>query len=276
MPERLPLSVLLLARDEAHDLAQLLPQLEFAAEIVVVWDPRGNPETRITAERSGARVFERAFDGFGPQRGFALAHCTQPWVLWLDADERLDAAAVSGITRAVAAPATGPSHHRIARATWFLGQRIRFCGWQDESLVRLFRREAARFDDAEVHEQVHVSGPGPGVLPGLLEHHSYRTFEDCTAKCVRYARAGAAKAHRLGKRAGALDVLVRPPLRFLRQYVLQFGFLDGAHGLVLCGFAAAQVFLKYAELWRLTLQPVASSGRDGEAAARSERDPDGA
>ena len=41
----------------------------------------------------------------------------------------------------------------------------------------------------------------------------------------------------------------RPPLRFLRQYVLQLGFLDGAHGLVRCGFAAAQVFLKYAELW---------------------------
>ena len=47
-------------------------------------------------------------------------------------------------------------------------------------------------------------------------------------------------------------MLVRPPLRFLRQYVLQFGFLDGAPGLVLCAFAAAQVFLKYAELWERT------------------------
>jgi uncharacterized protein YggT (Ycf19 family) len=46
-----------------------------------------------------------------------------------------------------------------------------------------------------------------------------------------------------------LDVLVRPPLRFLRMYVLQLGVLDGAHGLVLCALAAVQVFLKYAELW---------------------------
>jgi (heptosyl)LPS beta-1,4-glucosyltransferase len=67
---------------------------------------------------------------------------------------------------------------------------------------------------------------------------------------VRYAAAGAEKAFRRGRRAGALDVVVRPPLRFLRQYVLQFGFLDGVHGLVLCGFAATQVFLKYAELWK--------------------------
>jgi (heptosyl)LPS beta-1,4-glucosyltransferase len=119
-------------------------------------------------------------------------------------------------------------------------------------VVRLFRRERARFDDAPVHERVHVEGPGPGTLAGALEHHSYRTFEECVAKCVRYAHAGAERAALAGRRAGPLDVLVRPPLRFFRQYVLQLGFLDGAHGLALCGFAAAQVFLKYAELWERT------------------------
>lgn len=258
MPEhagRWPLSVLLLARDETSDLEELLPQLTFAAEIVVVWDPRGDQATRTCAERLGARVFEQAFVGFGPQRRFALSQCTQSWVLWIDADERLDAAAVAALGRAVQAPDAGPSHYRLQRATWFLGRRIRFCGWQDELIVRLFRRAAARFDDAEVHEQVQVSGSGPGRLDGLLEHHSYRTYADCTTKCVRYARAGAIQAERRGRRAGALDVLVRPPLRFLRQYVWQLGFLDGAHGLVLCGFAAVQVFLKYSQLWRL------SSGR---------------
>ena len=262
MAEKLPLSVLLLARDETQDLEQLLPQLSFAAEVVVVWDPRGERATRDAAERLGARLLERAFDGFGPQRSFALAHCTQPWVLWIDADERLDAAAVAGLAHAVRAGEAGPTHHRILRATWFLGRRIRFCGWQDEWLVRLFRRDAARFDDAEVHERVLVSGPGPGALPGRLEHHSYRTFADCTTKCVRYAHAGAAKAARRGKRTGALGVLLRPPLRFVRQYVLQLGFLDGAHGLLLCGFAAAQVFLKYAELWQLTATGSAAARRD--------------
>lgn len=250
--ERAPLSVLLLARDETSDLEALIPALGFAREVVVVWDPRGDRATRDAAERLGARVHERAFDGFGPQRGFALSRCTQDWVLWLDADERLDAAAVASVRRATEAarPESGPTHHAIARVTWFLGRRIRFCGWQGEAIVRLFRRERARFDLAPVHETVAVDGVGPGRLAGVIEHHSYRTFVDCTDKCVRYAAAGASKAHARGRRAGVLDVLLRPPLRFARQYVLQFGFLDGAHGLVLCGFAAAQVFLKYAELWQ--------------------------
>lgn len=251
MDDRAPISVLLLARDETRDLEELIPALGFAREVVVVWDPRGDPQACATATRLGARVHERAFGGFGAQRAFALAQCTEPWVLWLDADERLDAAAVDALRRAVAAPGDA-TQFRLARATWFLGRRIRFCGWQAETLVRLFRRDRARFDDAEVHEQVAVEGPSGGTLAGTIEHRSYRTFADCTDKCVRYARAGAEKAFRRGRRAGPLDVLVRPPLRFLRQYVLQLGVLDGAHGLVLCGFAAAQVFLKYAELWQRT------------------------
>ncbi len=252
MDDRAPISVLLLARDETRDLEELIPALAFAREVVVVWDPRGDAATRAAAERLGARVHERVFDGFGPQRSFALSRCAEPWVLWLDADERLDAAAKAAVRRAATAPPSSATHHALSRATWFLGRRIRYCGWQGETLVRLYRRDRARFDDAPVHEQVAVDGAQGPLLPGTIEHWSYRTFEDCVAKCVRYARAGAEKAWRRGRRAGALDVLVRPPLRFLRQYVLQLGFLDGGHGLVLCGFAAAQVFLKYADLWQRT------------------------
>ena len=104
---RLPLSVLLLARDETADMEALLPSLAFAREVVVVWDPRGEPATRATAARLGARVHEHVFQGFGPQRAFALSCCTQDWVLWLDADERLDATAVASLRRAVSEPRSG-------------------------------------------------------------------------------------------------------------------------------------------------------------------------
>jgi hypothetical protein len=103
-----------------------------------------------------------------------------------------------------------------------------------------------------VHEQVHVQGSGPESTNGVLEHYSYRTWQDCMTKMLRYAPANAAKAFARGKRASALDVLLRPPLRFVRMYVLQLGFLDGAHGLVLCVLAATQVALKYGELWDLS------------------------
>ena len=250
MNDRLPVSVLLLARDETRRLERLLPALSFASEVVVVWDPRGDPAARALAERLGARVHEREFDGFGAQRTFALAHCSEPCVLWVDADEFPDQELVAALRAWIASPAAtgGSAGFSLTRRTWFLGRRIRHCGWGDEHLVRGGRREKLTFDDAPVHERLIVNGT-VAPLAGTLEHHSYEEFADCVDKMKRYAHAGAEQAWRDGRRAGALDVLVRPPLRFLRQYVLQLGFLDGAHGLVLCGFAAAQVFLKYAELW---------------------------
>jgi len=242
----LPVSVLLLARDESARLAALLPHLVFAREIVVVVDAATRDDTRVVAEQAGARVFERALDGFGAQRRFALAQCREPWVLWIDADETPAEGAATAIAAVLAAPSA--EGYRLERVTWFLGRRIRWCGWRGERVLRLFRRDAASFDDRPVHETVRVEGM-VADLDARLEHHSYETWPDCVGKMTRYASAGAERARRAGRRAGMLDVLVRPPLRFLRMYVLQLGVLDGAHGLVLCALAAAQVFLKYADLW---------------------------
>jgi hypothetical protein len=248
MSARLPLSVLLLARDETAAIAALCARVSVAAEVVVVWDPTGDPALPAAAEAAGARVFHRALDGFGAQRGFALARCTQPWVLWIDADEVPDAALIAAIRAAIESPGDA-THFHVLRRGFFLGRRIRHCGWRDEWIVRLFRRELARFDDARVHERLRVDGQGSRRLAGALDHHSYPTWEACVAKLTRYAAAGAADARRAGRRAGPLDLAFRPPLRFLRMAVLQGGLLDGPHGVALCGLAAAQVFLKYAALW---------------------------
>jgi len=260
MDARLPVSALLLARDETWQLEALIPALAFAREVVVVWDPRGPGETRAAAERMGARVLPRELDGFGGQRQFALAQCREEWVLWIDADEWLDPAAVEALGRLAALSPPAENGFTLERRTYFLGRRIRFCGWRGERVLRLFRRASARFDDAPVHERVLVEGR-VGSLPGALEHHSYATWDDCVRKLTAYAHAGAEKARRAGRRAGALDVLLRPPLRFARMYVLQLGFLDGFAGLVLCALAAAQVFLKYGELWASSRDRVARERR---------------
>jgi glycosyltransferase involved in cell wall biosynthesis len=247
MSEPLPISVLLLARDEARRLDALLPALRFAREVVVVMDAATRDDTRGVAERHGARVLERPLDGFGPQRRFGLAACREPWVLWIDADERPDARAVASLAAATSGGGAAAGF-RIERRTWFLGRRIEYCGWRGERVLRLFRREGACFDDAPVHETVRVKG-AIADLQGTIEHRSYETWAECRDKMVRYAAAGAERARREGRRAGPLDVLLRPPARFVRMYVLQLGILDGAHGVVLCALAAAQVLLKYAELW---------------------------
>ena len=246
----LPVSVLLLARDETADLDALIPALSFAREVVVVWDEAGDPRTRETAERRGARVFARRLDGFGAQRQFALERCTQDWVLWIDADERPSPATREVLGRAISGAGGGPCVLHALRTSWFLGRRIRHCGWSDEWIPRFFTHAGARFDAAPVHERLLLDGARalPRDPAFTIEHHSYPDWETCVAKMVRYARANAAKAANEGRAAGPVDVFFRPGLRFFRQYVLQLGFLDGTHGLLLCLLAAWQVGLKYGEL----------------------------
>lgn len=245
-----PLSVLLLTRNEAGRVERLLPGLAFAEQIVVV-DDASTDRTAEVAERLGATVHVRPLDGFGPQRAFALAQCTQPWVLWIDADERLDDRAHAAIAQVLAGDpqANGATAgYSLERHTWFFGRRIRWCGWRGERVTRLFRRAATRFDDAPVHERVHLAGP-VAPLAGILEHHSYETWDACRTKLIQYARAGAEARRRAGRSAGILDVALRPVARFVRMYVLQLGVLDGARGFAVCALAAAQVFLREMELW---------------------------
>jgi glycosyltransferase involved in cell wall biosynthesis len=250
---RYPVSVLLLTRNEAGRLERLLSSLRFAEQVVVVDDASTDDTARI-AERCGAQVTVRPLEeigGFGPQRQFALDQCTQPWVLWIDADERLDERALAALTHAVAGDLPGAgtiAGYSFERHTWFLGRRIRWCGWRGERVTRLFRRAAARFDDAPVHERVHLTGP-VAPLPGVLEHHSYENWQSCRTKLVQYARAGAEARRRAGRSAGILDVALRPAARFVRMYLLQAGLLDGAHGFAVCALAATQVFLREMELW---------------------------
>ena len=250
MSAALPLSVLLLARDEAPALRALLPALAFAAEVVVIVDAATRDDTAAVATAAGAQVHVRALagagGGFGPQRRFALERCTQPWVLWIDADERLAPGAATAIAAAIArGDADGWT---LARRTWFLGRPVRFCGWQGERVLRLFRRDHAAFDDAPVHERVRVTGR-VAALDATLEHDSYPTWDAAVAKLLQYSAANAVGLARAGRRASLVDVALRPPLRFVRMYVLQLGVLDGARGLLVCALAATQVFLKYAARW---------------------------
>ena len=250
VPDALPISVLLLVRDELADVRELLPTLAFAREVVVVWDAQGDPATRDAAASLGAQVHARVLDGFGAQRAFALSHCTQEWVLWLDVDERLESGAAEAIARHVRSAARAPL--AFLRRTWFLGERIRFCGWQGEVIVRLFRRAGAAFDHALVHEKLFLpAGASSRDARARIAHHSYRTWDDCVTKMHRYAKANAEQAYAQGRRANVLDARLRPPLRFVRQYVLQLGVLDGLRGAQVCWLAAAQVHEKYARLREL-------------------------
>jgi hypothetical protein len=168
----------------------------------------------------------------------------------VDADERVRpelAAEIAGIL------AKEPSHdgYWIRRRNHFLGREMKHGGWETDAVIRLFRRDAARYQDREVHAEIVLPGPLP-TLDGRLDHYSFRSWKQYWPKIEKYTDWGASQAWRDGKRAGLASIVLRPLLRFFKMYVLRLGFLDGAQGAQLAMLGALSVYLKYSKLWELS------------------------
>ena len=101
-----------------------------------------------------------------------------------------------------------------------------------------------------MHESVRVNA-SVGRLRHEIRHHSYRNLSDHLARIDRYTTLLAMQLLDDGRRAGPLDLVVHPPVTFLRNYLLRRGCVQGVPGLVVSLMNAYYVFLKYAKLWEL-------------------------
>ena len=244
---RRPLSVLVPTLNEREMLPGCLESCAFADEVVVV-DSGSDDNTVELARAAGATVLEHPFEGHAEQKNWGLEQVRHDWVLVLDADERVPEALRREIESHLAAPPRA-SGFWIRRVNTFLGRTIRGCGWQHDRVLRFFDRRAGRYETRRVHEEVVLDGAG--TLEQALLHHSCRDLDTWLAKSERYARLGAEELHRHGRRIGTGDLWLRPPARFLKQYVAQGGFRDGVEGLLICAISAQGVFRKYARLREL-------------------------
>jgi glycosyltransferase involved in cell wall biosynthesis len=246
----LPLSLCVITRDAAGEIADCLLSAAFAAEVVVV-DSGSRDDTVEIARRRGARVIERDWPGFGAQKNFAVGAALHDWVLCLDADERVTPELAASIAREIAAPRAAA--YAIARRNRFMGRWLAHGEGYPDWNVRLFDRRRARWTEDSVHE--HVLADGPVVrISGNLLHASAESLDAYLAKQNRYTTLQAMAMHARGERVGTFRLFVSPVARFIRFYFLRLGFLDGVAGLVHIAIGCQNSFLKYAKLRALQVE----------------------
>ncbi len=246
---RLNLSVVVVTRNEEERLRACLLSVAWADEIVVV-DAESEDKTVTIAREFTDRVVVRPWPGYAAQKNAALELATGHWVLSLDADEVVSAELRAEIARilAVDGPADG---YAVPRRNIFWDRWVRHGGLYPDWQVRLFRRGRARFVARAVHESVTVEGRVER-LAGHLEHRSYRDVSDFLARADRYATLAAEEAVAGGRRAGAVDLILKPLGRFLGMYVVGRGFLDGWRGFLLAVLYAYYVLIRSAKIWERT------------------------
>lgn len=243
------LSVVIITFNEQANIRACLESVGFADEIIVV-DSGSTDATVALATAAGARVTVTPdWPGFGPQKNRALTLARHDWVLSLDADERVSPALAKEIGSAM--ESSRAAAYEIPRLTQFCGQWIRHCGWTPDRVLRLFRRDAARFSDDLVHERVIAHGGVSACLTEPLLHYSYPTPAHYWRKLEQYSQAWAQQRAARGQTTSMGRAAAAGVVAFVRSYFFRLGFLDGAMGFAVCTMQAQAAFGKYFALYCL-------------------------
>ena len=246
-----PVSACVIARDDASQIRRCLESVAWTDERVVVLDPRSRDATESIARESGARVVRHRYEGNLEQKNFTLDQLTHEWVIALDADEALSEPLAARLGALFDAGDPGIDGIELNRVTRHLGRWIRHGDFHPDWQLRVFRRSKGRWAGVNPHGRVRVAGDVRRV-EGDLEHTSYANLADQVDRVREFSRVEAAALFGTGRRTRVVrDLVLRPPARFLRAYLLKAGCLDGLPGLVIACVTAFHVFLKYAMLWEL-------------------------
>jgi glycosyltransferase involved in cell wall biosynthesis len=239
------ISVIVIAGNEERNIAECLESVAWADEIVVVDSDSADGTVEI-AKRFTPNVHVRAWRGYANQKAFALEAASNEWVLSLDADERVQPPLAEEIA---IADLGGFDGYRIKRENYFLGRRIRGCGWGRDYQLRLFRKSRTTVTDRAVHEGFRVDGT-VGTLAGALTHYSYRTMKEAFAKIDAYSTLEAReKAARMT--VNPLTMVCAAPCAFLHHFILRRGFIDGTYGAMVSFMHALTKLQVQMKIWEM-------------------------
>lgn len=245
------LSVTIITLNEEENIRPCLESVKWADEIVVC-DSGSSDKTLEVCREYTNRIYMDEWRGFGAHKNLCLDRAFYPWVLSLDADERVSIALRAEIEGILEGKGKFEGYF-IPRRNYFLGKWVKHCGWYPDYTLRLFKKDKGRFKERSVHEAVDVNGP-IGYLEEPLEHYTYQSISDFLKRLDRYSTLAAEEMARSGKRCRLSRLLLHPPFTFLKMFFLQKGFLEGHRGLLISILYSFYTFSKYAKLWELERQ----------------------
>jgi len=239
------LSVTIITKNEAADIAAALDSVAWADERIVV-DSCSTDDTVAIAGRHGARVVSHEWPGYAAQKNYAASLAANDWILSLDADERVTPALAAEIEATLASEPAARGY-RMPRVTFHLGRWIRTTDWYPDDQLRLYDRRSAEWTGRYVHEGVTVNGR-VGRLRHELQHYAYRDAAEHMETIDHYTTLAARQMFEQGRRATAFNLACQGPFAFFRNFILKRGFMDGAVGLKISRMNARYVALKFEKL----------------------------
>lgn len=248
---RPPVSAIVTTFNEIEFVEDCIRSIEWADEIYLIDSHSTDGTVELIREKfPQVRLEQRTYLGAASQKNYAIDRAAHDWIFYIDADERVTPPLRDELLRTMDGTLDFWAYS-VGRRNFMLGQEVKYSGLQRDRVTRLFHRLHARYPNRRVHADLLVDGE-TGFLKQRMLHFYIRTFDHMIAKMTRYANWGAAQMYLDGKKTNAWGIFNHTLGKFVRDYIVNFGFLDGTRGLISVGMHVYYTFWKYAKLWELT------------------------
>jgi glycosyltransferase involved in cell wall biosynthesis len=244
------LTAIVITKNEEKRIERCLESIQWADEILVI-DNMSEDQTASVARRHGCTVIQHPQTSFGGQRNIGIRNASHEWILHLDADEVVPASLRDEIKSRALAPNCPYDAFALTMRIYFIGKPMLHGDWHSRNKkIRLARKEKGLFTET-VHERLIVEGK-VGILQETIDHYSLPSIANYLEKLNRYTDADVTE---LSPREQSYPLLIgcllRPLKRFVGNYFIRGGWLDGSHGFILSVLEAMYQFSIFAKKWEL-------------------------
>jgi len=244
------LSVVIITFNEERNIGRCIGSVREVADEIVVVDSSSTDRTREICENSGVKFIEHSFEGHIQQKNFAITQAKYPYQLSLDADEALSDELKTEILKIK--NDWKSDGYRMNRLTNYCGKWIHHCGWYPDTKLRLYDSTKGAWGGVNPHDKFEMNpGSKVGFLKGDILHYSYYTVEEHIRQADKFSTIAAKELVSLGKAVTYFQIIVNPVAKFIRNYILRLGILDGFYGFIICRIAAHETFQKYSKARQL-------------------------
>ena len=234
-------TALITTYNEEKNIEKCIKSVSWADEILVI-DSFSTDNTVSICKKLGAKVLQREYNYAANQKNWAIPQATHPWIVLLDADEITESSLEKEI-KSILKTRPKFTAYWIQRRNYFLGKKVRFCGWQNDHVVRFFHRDFHIYENKMVHEEIIQTRPF-GILKSKIIHNTTSDLKAYTQKIERYAHFAAQEFMRKSKRITIFDLYIKPAFKFLNSYIIRGGIFDGKIGWIICKLRTRETWLK--------------------------------
>ncbi len=243
-------SGLIITYNEENNIERCINSMKQVCDEIIVIDSGSNDKTVEFARRCDAEVIYNKFSGHIEQKNFAVSKASFDYVLSLDADEELDDRLIKNIQ--ALKESTLFDGVKFNRLTRYIDKWIYHCDWYPDTKLRLWKKELGAWGGENPHDIVEIN-PNSKVIhiDGHLLHYSYNSISEHISQTNHFTTIAAKAAYKNGTRSSLFKIFSRPLLKFLKDYFLRLGFLDGKYGFIICIINSLSALLKYAKIKEL-------------------------